>query len=376
VHDRDSHTDDELVEGIDACHARVCDAQRAMFEAIAKGDSRELWRDWGARDMAHWLSMRYGISHWKARRWIAASHALGDLPRISEAFACGEVSVDKVVELCRFATPQTEGRLLAWAGRVSCAAIRRRGDLAASGSIEETADAERARFVSWWWSDDGRRFGLAAELPAASGAVVARALQRMAERVPHMPGEDDATGAEARRADALVALCSARLGADPDPDRATVVVHAPLASLVAGRGGASLEDGGVAHPETARRLACDARVQTVIEDVNGQPLALGRISREPSAAMVRQLRYRDTECRFPGCGARQFTQAHHIVWWKRGGTTDLSNLVLICTFHHKLVHEHGWGLRRDPSGAVRWFRPGGVPYHAGPDPPRQAVLGA
>jgi hypothetical protein len=376
VHDRDEQTDDELIEGIDACHARVCDAQRGMFELIARGDRRELWRDWGARDMAHWLSMRYGISHWKARRWIAAAHALKGLPRISDAFACGELSADKVVELCRFATPETEGKLLAWAQKVSCAAIRRRGDLAAAGSIEEAVDAERSRFVSWWWSDDGRRFGLAAELPAASGAVVARALQRLAERVPQMPGEDDATCAEARRADALVALCSSRLGADPDPDRATVVVHAPLAALVQGRGGASLEDGGVAHPETVRRLACDARIQTVIEDEAGQPLALGRVSREPSAAMLRQLRYRDAECRFPGCGARQFTQAHHIVWWKRGGTTDLSNLLLICTFHHKLVHEQGWGLRREPSGEVRWFRPDGVLYHAGPDPPQQAVLGA
>jgi hypothetical protein len=376
VHERHERTDDELIEGIDACHARACEAQRAMFEAIARGDRRELWRNWGARDMAHWLSMRYGISHWKARRWISASHALKGLPRISQAFACGEVSVDKVVELCRLATPQTEGRLLAWAQGVSCAAIRRRGDLAASGSIEETADAERARYLTWWWSDDGRRFGLAAELPAASGAVVARALGRAAERVPVMPGEEDPSSAEARRADALVALCSARLGSDPDPDRATVVVHAPLASLVGGRGGASLEDGGVAHPETARRLACDARIQTVLEDEHGQPLALGRISREPSAAMLRQLRYRDAECRFPGCGSRQFTQAHHIVWWTRGGTTDLANLVLICTFHHKLVHEHGWRLRRDPSGEVQWFRPGGAPYHAGPDPPRQEVLGA
>ena len=135
VHDRNEQTDDEVIEGIDACHARVCDAQRGMFELIATGDRRELWRDWGARDMAHWLSMRYGISHWKARRWIAASHALKGLPRISEAFACGELSADKVVELCRFATPETEGKLLAWAQKVSCAAIRRRGDLAAAGSI-------------------------------------------------------------------------------------------------------------------------------------------------------------------------------------------------------------------------------------------------
>src|SRR6059058_1325663 len=57
--------------------------------------------------------------------------------------------------------------------------------------------------------------------------------------------------------------------------------------------------------------------------------------------MMRQLRYRDVECRFPGCGARRFTQAHHIVWWKEGGPTDLDNLVLVCFFHHKLVHELG-----------------------------------
>ncbi len=203
---------------------------------------------------------------------------------------------------------------------------------------------------------------------------MARALRRVAERVPVMPGEDD--DADARRADALVAVCSARLGSDPDPDRATVVVHVPLASLVADRGGAALEDGGVIHPETARRLACSGRIQTVIEDEGGQALALGRITREPSAAIVRQLRYPDTECRFPGCGARQFTQAHHIVWWERGGATDLSNLVLVCTFHHRLVHEHGWGLRRDPSGEVRWLHPDGLAYHAGPDPPREAVTGA
>ena len=62
--------------------------------------------------------------------------------------------------------------------------------------------------------------------------------------------------------------------------------------------------------------------------------------------MIRQVRYRDRECRFPGCGSRRFTEAHHIVWWRDGGRTDLDNLLLICSFHHRLVHEHGWSLRR------------------------------
>jgi hypothetical protein len=85
--------------------------------------------------------------------------------------------------------------------------------------------------------------------------------------------------------------------------------------------------------------------------------------------MLRQLRHRDGECRFPACGARQFTQAHHIVWWERGGRTDLDNLVLLCFFHHKLVHEYGWTLRWGDDGVLEWWRPDGSPYRAGPAPP-------
>ena len=104
------------------------------------------------------------------------------------------------------------------------------------------------------------------------------------------------------------------------------------------------------------------------EDAAGTPLRLGRLTRTPSAAMVRQLSYRDRECRFPGCGRRRYAAAHHVRWWSRGGGTDLENLVLLCGFHHRLVHEGGWTLRLDPDGAVRWFRPNGVRYRAGPAP--------
>ncbi|MGZ4126080.1 MAG: HNH endonuclease signature motif containing protein [Actinomycetota bacterium] len=68
----------------------------------------------------------------------------------------------------------------------------------------------------------------------------------------------------------------------------------------------------------------------------------------------------------PGCGTRAFTHAHHIVWWERGGRTDLDNLVLLCSFHHRLVHEYGWTLARQRDGTVEWFRPDGAGYLAGP----------
>ncbi len=54
-------------------------AQRELLRPIRDADILEVWRDKGARDMAHWLAMRYDISEWKARRWIAAAHALEEL---------------------------------------------------------------------------------------------------------------------------------------------------------------------------------------------------------------------------------------------------------------------------------------------------------
>lgn len=359
---------EDLVATADTANACMGAASLDLLRLVATIDQTGAWQDDGARDVAHWVSMRYGISAWKAHRWVAAAHALADLPLIAEAMSSGRLGIDKVLELCRFATGETERSLIGWATTVSCGAIRRRGDLLARLEVSEDRDADRDRTLSWWFTEQGRRWNLQAELPAAQGAVVVRALERMAARVPQMPGEDETLDAPARRADALVALCSARIASDPDPDRATVVVHASLEGLVTGSSGAELEGGSVVHPETVKRLLCNARVQTVVEDGKGDVIGMGRLTREPSAAMVRQIRHRDRECRFPGCGARTFTEAHHVTFWRHGGRTDLENLVLICSFHHKLVHELGWRLARDPDGQVRWFRPDGRRYRAGPSP--------
>lgn len=357
-----------LVAGLDAANARVARAQRDMLRLIAQADRLETWRGSGARDMAHWLCMRYGISQWKAARWIAAGHALEGLPLLSETLERGELGIDKVVELARFATVDDEARLIRWAKEVSCASVRHRGDLEAKASIRDVRETERSREVSWWYHDEGRRFAMAVDLPAAHGPTITRALEREADNVPALPGEEDAAFVSARRADALVALCSARIASDGEPDRATVVVHARLEGLERGTGGCEIEDGPVIHPETVRRMLCNARVQTVVEDHDGNVLGLGRLTRQPSAWMIRQVRHRDRGCRFPGCGARRFTEAHHIRWWRHGGRTDLDNLALICSFHHRLVHEHGWSVRREAGGELAWRRPDGTRYRAGPSP--------
>jgi hypothetical protein len=339
----------------------------ALLGVIAEVDRRRAWQDSGARDLAHWLSIRYGMSWWKADRLIKAAAVLDQLPATADALESGVLGIDKVVEVCRFATPETEEELVGWASEATCATIRRRADLEVRAVLDETSELERDRSLRYWYEDGGRRFGLEARMPSAQGAIVAKALERVVDQNPAMPISTDGVVIEARRADALLALCSQRIAADSDADRATVVVHASLEAL-AGRRNAETEHGAVMPPEALQRLACDARIQVVAENEASDAIALGRTKREPSASMMRQLRHRDRGCRFPGCGSTAFANAHHIVWWSRGGATDLNNLLLICGFHHRLVHEHGWTVKRADDGRLRWFKADGSRYRGGPVP--------
>jgi hypothetical protein len=371
----------DIVAQLDGAVAEVGAAQLRMLEAVRRVAISGAWRGDGARDLAHWLTIRYGISWWKTRKMVAASHALVRLPLVSEALSSGRLSLDKTIELCRFARPETEKTLVPWAVTVSVARVRQKADLSERQSAARLEQAEEERRLDWYWADDGMRLRMEGEFPAAQGTVIAKAIERMASRVPAMPGEEGLEGACARRADALWAICSAKLSADPDPERAHILIHASPEAVSAvarreamtskarrpGSAVAEFEDGTPVHPAVLSRLLCTAKVQAVIEDESGNAVSMGRTSRRPSLAMMRQLRYRDRGCRFPGCGSRAFLKAHHVIYWADGGETSLANLVLVCTFHHRLAHERGWGLAFE-GGELVWRRPGGAIYRAGPSP--------
>ncbi|MGI8519668.1 MAG: DUF222 domain-containing protein [Actinomycetota bacterium] len=375
----------ELIEGLDALHFEISVGQRKLLVIIAELDQRKLWRDDGCRDMAQWLSGRLGISRWIASRWVNASHAIPTLPLISQALESGRLCLDKVVELCRFATPETEQELIAWARRVSVAAVKHKADVFNRPEIDEVCSAERARFLRWWWNEGGVSLGFEGLLPAAEGAALVKALQRAADRLPeslpeeeHTSGSDIPLSAQDRReqqaADALSALSSQAIASDQDADRATVVVHATIESL--GLCSSSEIEGGLGlHPEIASRLTCDARIQYVLTDKEGNALGIGRASRNVPHWLHRQLLRRDHGCTFPGCGTKMFLKAHHIWHWELGGPTDYDNLLLVCLFHHKLVHEGGWSVCLN-STVAEWYKPDGRRYDPGPDPPGERTVAA
>ncbi len=157
-------------------------------------------------------------------------------------------------------------------------------------------------------------------------------------------------------------------GADADTDRATVVVHVEAHDLNHIHGNALLDGGASIVSETVRRLACDGRVQLAVDGDDGDPVGVGRTSRVVSPWLMRHVKRRDNGCRFADCGATRGVQAHHIHHWAHGGATDLDNLVLLCRFHHRLVHEGGWRLIKDSSNRLRFVRPDGRPISDRPVP--------
>jgi len=102
---------------------------------------------------------------------------------------------------------------------------------------------------------------------------------------------------------------------------------------------AFLDDELHVSAETVRRLSCGGSRVVMLNDGEGGVLDVGRKTRAVPSALARAVRFRDRgRCRFPGCTAPG-RDHHHAVHWARGGETKLENLVLLCWFHHRAVHE-------------------------------------
>ncbi|CAN5616842.1 hypothetical protein BH24ACT4_BH24ACT4_05670 [soil metagenome] len=128
---------------------------------------------------------------------------------------------------------------------------------------------------------------------------------------------------------------------------------------------------GPIHPDIVRRLACEGTVVPVYVGDGADELNMGRTIRLANRAQRRNLRLRDGCCQFPGCSvAPEWCIAHHLVWWDDGGPTDMINLVLLCRYHHRLVHGGGFTMTREPDGTVVTTRTDRQPL----TPPLQPVV--
>ena len=357
---------------------------------IAEFDRREGWGGDGAtQSCAHWLNWKCGIDLGAARERVRVAHALEKLPRISAAMREGRLSYSKVRAISRVATEATEEYFLQIAIYGTAHHVEKlvRVFRRAREAEELSRDAQQQerRGVMWFYDPDGS-IVIKAALPAEAGALFVKAMEAALDSAPptktaaekdlsakKLPlitvNPDSANRLAHRRADALARIVESYLKHGDEelsaPERQQIVVHVDVQTLkdsTAGR--CELEDGPSLSAETVRRLACDASLVTVIENEEGEPLSVGRKTRAISPALRRALNARDRGCRFPGCPNTRYVDAHHICHWAHGGETKPSNLVSLCRFHHRQVHEGRVAIDVLNDGALHFRKPTGETFES------------
>jgi hypothetical protein len=176
--------------------------------------------------------------------------------------------------------------------------------------------------------------------------------------------DDDTRSLPQRRHDALAEVFShyldhqsTRTGGHRRPH---LNITIGLDSLTQERGEGFFDDGTPITAHDARRMACDANVHRVITRADGSILDYGRATRIISAALFTVLSIRDRGCRFPGCDRPcHVTDAHHIRHWIDHGHTAPDNLVLLCRYHHGVIHRPGWTIQLTPDNHVTVTTPAG-----------------
>ena len=171
-----------------------------------------------------------------------------------------------------------------------------------------------------------------------------------------VPGEDESL--QAQQADALVQVAQSYLAGCSEKSSCTadhyqVMVHVDEEAL---RGEPKEGSESDLPIETVRRLCCDGAVVAVKEDEKGNPLRLSRKHRVVQPALKRALLARDKCCRYAGCNHEKWLDAHHVVHWADGGETNLDNTVLLCSKHHRLLHEGAFSIRSAREGEFEFRR--------------------
>jgi hypothetical protein len=395
---------DSLEQQITELTAHIHAATYRLLCLLAEFDRREGWAQWGILSCAHWLNWKCGLGLGAAREKLRVARSLEGLPAIAEAFRRGEVSYSKVRAMTRVATPENQDYLLQIARHGTANHVERL--VRKYRRVQSNAENQRAnalhdgRYLHFRHDEDGALI-IEARLAPETGELVLKALGAAGEalyarrRVAETTNETESnvsaetpraralydppgpTGGDAcaedsyanRRADALVLMAESLLtsgaASRPAGERQQIVVHMDAESLADADcpGRSALEEGPFLATETARRMACDASVVRIVEDEDGMPLNVGRKTRSIPPA----LKSRDGGCVFPGCTARHFVEGHHVRHWAHGGETSLTNLVQLCTFHHRLVHEGGFDVQTREANHFIFTRPDGRVVEPVPD---------
>src|SRR5216684_1289594 len=254
-----------------------------------------------------WIARTCGMSITSAADRLCVGEQLESLPKVAAALSSGEISFQSASALCHLrerlgekAEFFDEDEMLGYARDYSVFGLRKLCRVAwhvanPDGFFKEAEADFTRRYLHVSQLADGM-YAVDGQLDPVSGAALKTELDVLATR----KGPEDDRSRSQRMADAVGELAMHAMDQGTLPRRHGVRPHINLTMTLEGLKGelgappADLELSLPISTRTAERIACDC------------------------------------------------TNPHHIVAWSRGGPSNLPNMVLLCYFHHRLVHEGGW----------------------------------
>ncbi|MET4611408.1 hypothetical protein ABIC28_002397 [Rhodococcus sp. PvR044] len=410
--------DAELLKLVPELSLRMRQLEALRVRLMHQVDQRCVAEKVGASSPGNWLAGATTMTPGQANRIVRLGRGLAEHPEVAAAFDAGETDYDQIrviVELLnKVPEPDaparsddnaaTDGdgdaenvfdiigtdatrtqacaRYLLYAARTEdSTTLARRAKALALLLCEDDkkkSDSENAELNEFYASPGlGGRVHLKGHLDAASGEALLTALSALSKPRPGADNRDGQTSKDQRtpaqrRADALTHIVRSYLDSGQAPteggERPHINVFVDADDLAATtdehnhhgrrRGPAWMPWLGPISLDLAAQISCDADITPITMDSDGNPIDVGRTTRLIPRKLRRALNARDCGCAFPGCGRpAAWTEGHHIQHWSNGGPTNLSNLVLLCRFHHTTIHRGDWTVTISKDDGHPWFTP-------------------
>jgi len=323
-----------------------------IVEIVAEIDRDGLCGMTGARSVAGLVAWKLGLSSTHAQTIATVAHRLQEFPHCAQGMREGRLSLDQVGVIAAKASDGSDEHYAQLAAVATVNQLRTAVKLEPRPEAEPEPDCdpqpepELQPSITKTSDEHGACYRI--KLGHHDAATFDAALQSHHDALitehKHDHGDGDGDGDRAwvlappfpNTGQAFMRLIETGWDAEatrrPHGHHTTVVAHLDVEARAA-----ALHLGPLLSDAERQYLTCDATCEVWFHR-NGQPIGAGRSTRIINRRLRRALERRHPTCAVPGCGATRGLHAHHIQHWEDGGPTELSNLVLLCPYHHRLHH--------------------------------------
>jgi Domain of unknown function (DUF222)/HNH endonuclease len=362
VVERDENIDPrELRSRIDRLEARF---SQLVHQATERGDHLVK----GHCSAVSWVRDTCAMSQSTASDRLCVGAQLDSLPLVANALRSGEIGYQSASVICHLreklgdrSDALDEEQWIRFARDFPIKSLRHlsihmRYVIDPAGFDRDSEENYEDRFLHI--CEMSGMYQLTGVMDPEAGAALKTAIDSLSKRL----GPDDGRSPKQRRADALTEIVHHAMRQGTMPRRNGVRPHVTVTTTLEGLKGelgaaaSELEAGMPISSKTVQRLACDGTLCRVLK-ADSVVVDVGRATRSISPAQHRALKACHRGCAGPGCDRpMNWTHTHHIEFWARGGPNDLPNLLPLCYYHHRLVHEGGWQVIRAGAG-IRFIPP-------------------